>query len=99
MFSKKNLNKAAIQNVTVREDDGSKGDPGTKFDRIIITAASKEFPKELLDQLKIGGLIVGPVGNKYEQEMVVGRKDKNGKLELEFLGQFLFSPPVRKIRI
>ena len=62
------------------------------FDKIIITAACKEFPNPLLEQLKPEGIIIGPVGDAYEQEMVRGRKDKKGKLELEFLGQFLFSP-------
>ena len=92
-FAKQNLAKAHIKNVEVYEDDGSKGfsDKGP-FDKIIITAAAKEFPKPLLEQLKPEGLIVGPVGDIHEQEMVRGTKDKNGKLELEFLGQFLFSP-------
>ena len=92
-FAKQNLAKAGINNVEMYEDDCSKGlkDKDT-FDKIIITAACKEFPKPLLEQLKPEGIIVGPVGDAYEQEMVRGRKDKKGKLELEFLGQFLFSP-------
>lgn len=92
-FAKQNLAKAGIKNVEVYEDDGSKGmKDKAPFDKIIITAACKEFPKPLLEQLKTEGIIIGPVGDAYEQEMVRGRKDKKGKLELEFLGQFLFSP-------
>lgn len=92
-FAKENLKKAGIKNVVVFEDDGSKGlQKEAPYDKIIITAASKEFPKPLLEQLKTGGIIIGPVGDRHEQELVRGRKDKNGKLELEFLGQFLFSP-------
>jgi len=92
-FAKENFKKAGIKNVIVLEEDGSKGyKKEAPYDKIIITAAAREFPKELLEQLKIGGVIVGPVGDKNEQEMVRGTKDKNGKLELEFLGQFLFSP-------
>ena len=92
-FARENFKKAGIKNVMVLEEDGSKGyKKEAPYDKIIITAAAREFPKELLEQLKIGGIIVGPVGNKNEQEMVRGRKDKKGKLELEFLGQFLFSP-------
>ena len=72
---------------------GSKGfEKEAPYDRIILTAASKEFPKELLVQLKQGGIIVGPVGSKLEQEMVRGIKDKDNRLSLEFLGQFLFTP-------
>ena len=92
-FARQNLAKANIKNVEIYEDDGSNGMPKeAPFDKIIITAACKEFPKSLLEQLKPEGIIVGPVGNKHEQEMVRGTKDKNGKLGLEFLGPFLFSP-------
>lgn len=92
-FAKQNLKKAAITNVVVLEEDGSKGVPKeAPFDKIIITAACREFPEPLIKQLKIGGIIVGPVGNETEQEMVKGIKDRNGKLELYFLGQFLFTP-------
>ena len=92
-FAKENLEMAGIKNVIVLEDDGSKGMPSeAPFDKIIITAACREFPKELLEQLKPEGIIIGPVGNAQEQEMVKGIKDKNWHLELEFLGPFLFTP-------
>jgi len=92
-FAKQNLNKAKIKNVFVYEEDGSKGMPSeAPFDKIIITAACKEFPKPLIEQLKPEGILVGPVGDQHEQEMVRGIKDKSGHLELEFLGQFLFTP-------
>ena len=92
-FARQNLRKANINNAIVYEEDGSNGMPvDAPFDKIIITAACKEFPKPLLEQLKPNGIIVGPVGDKYEQEMVRGTKDKDGHLQLEFLGQFLFTP-------
>jgi len=92
-FAKQNLRRAKISNAFVYEEDGSKGMPSeSPFDKIIITAACKEFPKPLLEQLKPGGIIVGPVGNQYGQEMVRGVKDKKGNLELEFFGSFLFTP-------
>lgn len=92
-LAKKNLKMAGINNAFVYEEDGSNGmKEEAPFDRIIITAACKEFPKPLIEQLKTGGIIVGPVGSETEQEMVKGVKDKKGKLELEFLGQFLFTP-------
>jgi len=92
-FAKQNLRKAKITNVLVYEEDGSNGMKSeAPFDKIIITAACKEFPKPLLEQLKPEGIIVGPVGDQNEQEMVRGIKDKSGHLELEFLGPFLFTP-------
>mgnify|MGYP001572747423 CR=1 FL=1 len=92
-FAKQNLKKAKIENVYVYEEDGSNGmQSEAPFDKIIITSACKEFPKPLLKQLKPEGIIVGPVGNENEQEMIKGVKDKSGHLELEFLGPFLFTP-------
>ncbi len=92
-FSKNNLRKAGITNVSIYEEDGSNGMPSeAPFDKVIITAACKEFPKPLIEQLKVDGIIVGPVGNLTEQEMIRGIKDKDGKLGIEFLGPFLFTP-------
>jgi len=92
VFSRQNIERAGITNIQVFEEDGSKGMPSkAPFDKIIITAACKEFPKELIEQLKPDGLIIGPVGDRNVQEMVLGTKD-NDKLRLKFLGQFIFSP-------
>lgn len=92
-FARQNLKRAKIDNIFVYEEDGSNGMPSeAPFDKIIITAACKEFPKPLLKQLKPEGIIIGPMGSQYEQEMVRGIKDKDGHLELEFLGTFLFTP-------
>ena len=92
-YARENLKRSGIKNVQVFEEDGSNGMiKEAPFDKIIITAASKEFPHPLLEQLKPEGVIVGPIGNQYEQEMVRGFKDKDGKLSLEFFGPFLFTP-------
>ncbi|MBI2139380.1 protein-L-isoaspartate(D-aspartate) O-methyltransferase [Candidatus Woesearchaeota archaeon] len=92
-FARGNLMKTGVRNVEIFEDDGSKGiAPEAPFDKIIITAACREFPKELLGQLKTDGIILGPVGDAREQEMVRGIKRKDGTIALEFLGQFLFTP-------
>lgn len=92
-FARENLKNANIGNVSVSEEDGSKGmEKEAPFDKIIITSACKAFPKPLLEQLKPNGIIVGPVGDRHEQEMIRGIKGKDGHLQLEFLGQFLFTP-------
>jgi protein-L-isoaspartate(D-aspartate) O-methyltransferase len=92
-FARENLENSNIKNVTVIEEDGSRGFiKKAPYDKIMITAACKKFPKELLEQLRPNGIIVGPVGTQSEQEMVRGIKDKEGHLHLEFFGQFLFTP-------
>ncbi|MFU1476833.1 protein-L-isoaspartate(D-aspartate) O-methyltransferase [Roseovarius sp. C7] len=52
-----------MTNITCRTVDGSYGLPGqAPFDRIIVTAAAEDPPGPLLAQLKIGGIMVLPVG-------------------------------------
>ncbi|HLC65235.1 MAG TPA: protein-L-isoaspartate(D-aspartate) O-methyltransferase [Candidatus Nanoarchaeia archaeon] len=93
MFARENLARSNIPNAVIYEEDGSKGMPSeAPFDKIIITSACKEFPPPLLEQLKTGGIIVGPVGNREQQEMVRGIKGKDGHLSLDFYGPFLFTP-------
>ena len=93
VFARGILSSIGIKNCEIFEEDGSKGmKEKSPFDKIIITSACRVFPETLVTQLKIGGIIIGPVGDSSAQEMVKGIKDKDGKLSLEFLGQFIFSP-------
>ena len=56
------MNKVSFT-ITVIKADGALGLPiQAPFDKILITAAAEEVPKILLDQLKIGGLMVAPIG-------------------------------------
>ena len=76
------LKKLGYTNVHIRTGDGYKGWPGAApFDRIIVTCAPEAVPQPLVDQLANGGRIVIPVGGQWEvQQLVVVRKDRNGKI-------------------
>ncbi len=64
--------------VQVKCDDGYKGWPEHgPFDAIIITAAAPKVPEPLLDQLKVGGRMIMPLGNDY-QELILIEKNKSG---------------------
>jgi protein-L-isoaspartate(D-aspartate) O-methyltransferase len=67
-------------NVTVKTGDGYLGwEEHSPFDAIIVTCAPTHVPKALQDQLSEGGKLVIPVGETYDQELVLFEK-KEGKL-------------------
>jgi protein-L-isoaspartate(D-aspartate) O-methyltransferase len=76
--------------------DGYLGQPKfSPFDKILITAAATEIPKELLKQLKIGGRMVVPFGGGSGQVMMtIDRIGEDEYKELEH-GYFAFVPMLR----
>ncbi len=74
--------------------DGNKGLPTYgPFDRIIITAAAPEIPQELINQLKVGGLMVIPLcENEDSQTMLRLTKQEDGSMKRETYGDFRFVP-------
>jgi len=69
--AEKRLKELQISNITYRHADGAKGWPeAAPFDRIIITCQVAEIPPVLLDQLKIGGILLAPVGPSGKEELV-----------------------------
>lgn len=61
--AKKIIDRLGLVNVTVFTADGSLGLPDqAPFDRILLTAAAEDPPANLLDQLRLGGIMVLPVG-------------------------------------
>jgi protein-L-isoaspartate(D-aspartate) O-methyltransferase len=72
--------------------DGSKGLPvKAPFDKIIVTAGAPIVPDALTSQLKEGGILVIPVGDRTRQLMLRIRK-KDGKLIREEFDDFAFVP-------
>jgi protein-L-isoaspartate(D-aspartate) O-methyltransferase len=89
------LNRLGYKNVNVRLGDGYAGWPEqAPFDRIILTAAPPKIPQALLDQLKPGGRLVAPEGDRY-QELVVIDKNADGSLTRRPSIPVMFVPMVR----
>ncbi len=83
--ARKRLKDLGYDNITVICGDGYKGLPDeAPFDRIIVTAAPTKIPQPLLDQLKIGGILVIPVGAGL-QEMILAEKTMDGIIQKEIL--------------
>jgi protein-L-isoaspartate(D-aspartate) O-methyltransferase len=73
--------------------DGSKGLPEfAPFDRIIVTAAAPDIPSSLINQLKIGGKLVIPVGSRNEQIMTLVIRSSTNKYEIIRKDSFRFVP-------
>jgi protein-L-isoaspartate(D-aspartate) O-methyltransferase len=91
------LRELHFDNVVVRQGDGYNGWPEKKpFDAIIVTAAPPNIPQPLLQQLKIGGRMVLPVG-EYLQELVIVKKSDSG-IDMESVLPVRFVPMTGKIQ-
>jgi len=78
--------------------DGYEGKPQYgPFDGIVITAAAPEVPAALLEQLKVGGRLVVPVGSTDSQVMTVVEKKGEDDYEYSEHGHFVFVPMLKGI--
>jgi len=75
--------------------DGSRGiEAHAPYDKIIVTAGAPTVPEILLKQLKVGGLLIIPVGSESEQKMVTILKVAENDYEKVVLDTFRFVPLV-----
>jgi protein-L-isoaspartate(D-aspartate) O-methyltransferase len=86
------LEQLGYTNVHVRDGDGYQGwAEHAPFDKIIVTCSPEAVPQPLTDQLKEGGMMIVPVGERYQQAFYLLRK-VDGKLEQQKLISTLFVP-------
>ncbi len=91
------IDKLTYTNIVIKNGDGYKGwEEKAPFDAIIVTAAPPTIPPALLEQLKVGGRMVLPVG-EYVQELVVVSKTESG-LAMENVLPVRFVPMTGKIQ-
>ncbi|MBS0204555.1 MAG: protein-L-isoaspartate(D-aspartate) O-methyltransferase [Planctomycetes bacterium] len=88
------LKRLGFHNVHVRHADGTLGWPEqAPFDAIIVTAGGPQVPPPLLQQLRIGGRLVIPVGDeRTEQELIRVVRRGSDDFERTNLGGVLFVP-------
>jgi protein-L-isoaspartate(D-aspartate) O-methyltransferase len=90
--AERDLERLGYKNVHVRVGDGFKGWPEVApFDAIIVTCSPESVPVPLVEQLREGGKMVIPVGERYQQTLYLMTK-KDGKLVEQALRPTLFVP-------
>jgi protein-L-isoaspartate(D-aspartate) O-methyltransferase len=90
------LEKLHYDNVHAKVGDGYQGWPEhAPFDKIIVTCSPEKVPDALVAQLKEGGRMVIPVGERYQQTLYLMKKE-DGKMVSEALQPTLFVPMTGK---
>ena len=86
------LEKLRYENVHVKVGDGYQGWPEhAPFDKIIVTCSPEKVPPALVEQLREGGRMVIPVGERYQQTLYLLKKT-DGRMAAEALQPTLFVP-------
>ena len=87
--------KLNISNITTILSDGGHGlEQQAPFDRIIVTAASDDPPASLLSQLKIGGIMIIPVGQSDNMQKLIKIAKTDEGYEYQDLQAVRFVPLV-----
>lgn len=91
-LARRRFHKLGLNNIYTRYADGHVGWPSqAPFDGIIVTAASIGVPSELIQQLRIGGVLVVPVEQGGVQRLLAIRRTEEGVDEKD-LGGVIFVP-------
>lgn len=86
------LKKLEYKNVFTKIGDGYLGwEEHAPFDKVIVTCSPEDIPQPLIDQLKEGGTIVVPMGERHQQTLYLMEK-KDGKMVRKALRPTLFVP-------
>ncbi len=90
--AQKILRALGYNNVYFKIGDGTEGWPEfAPYDAIIVTAASPKVPEPLIEQLKVGGVLVIPVGSELTQELLkITKLSEDGETKVESLGGCVF---------
>lgn len=91
--ARRRFRKLRLHNVRARHGDGYKGWPEqAPFDAIVVTAAAETVPASLMEQLRVGGVLVAPVGSHRGVQELVRMERTTGEPRVERLGGVSFVP-------
>ncbi|WP_123536696.1 protein-L-isoaspartate(D-aspartate) O-methyltransferase [Halosimplex salinum] len=88
--AREQLAELGYDEVSVRAGDGKEGWPEhAPYDRAYLTCAASEFPQSVVEQVRPGGYVLGPIGNR-RQTLVRARRRADGSLDREDHGGVRF---------
>jgi protein-L-isoaspartate(D-aspartate) O-methyltransferase len=91
-IARRRFHRLKLNNIYTRHADGHLGWPSqAPFDGIIVTAAASRLPLELVEQLRVGGVLVAPVERGGMQRLLAVRRTEDGHEERD-LGGVIFVP-------
>ncbi len=90
--AKEKFKKLGIHNINTRFDDGQNGwKEFAPYERILFSASIETIPKNIFDQLKIGGILVAPI-EKNGKQIITQFVRNEDKIEQKELDECLFVP-------
>jgi protein-L-isoaspartate(D-aspartate) O-methyltransferase len=90
-MARRHLMAQGIRNVRVVEGDGTEGVPlGAPYDAILVSAAFPEVPEPLVNQLRIAGRLVQPIGRGGAERVTVFERSVDGLVSLEVVSHARF---------
>jgi protein-L-isoaspartate(D-aspartate) O-methyltransferase len=97
-FARENLQRFGYPQVVAIHGDGSKGySPLAPHNRICFTAAAPEIPPPLMEQVGVGGRLIGPVGKPGQiQDLVMIVHEDARKWQRVVVEQVVYIPPREK---
>ncbi|MEM8793604.1 MAG: protein-L-isoaspartate(D-aspartate) O-methyltransferase [Pseudomonadota bacterium] len=91
--ARERMEELGLSNVTIRAADGTRGWPEqAPFDRILLAAAADDPPAPLLEQLRVGGIMVLPVGHSDDVQQLIKIEKTEAGYDYSELGDVLFVP-------
>jgi protein-L-isoaspartate(D-aspartate) O-methyltransferase len=95
--AEKTLSSLGIDNVSIKVGDGTAGWPECGlFDRVLFTAAARSVSHNLLDQLRNGGFLLGPVETEDGKQHIVKMTKEGDTCSLQKLKNCAFVPMIRE---
>ncbi|MGB1360527.1 MAG: protein-L-isoaspartate(D-aspartate) O-methyltransferase [Alphaproteobacteria bacterium] len=92
-MAKQRFDNMKIYNVITMVDDGGHGFKNqAPFDKIILTCSAIDIPTDLTEQLKLGGIMIVPVGEQGEEQDLLKITKLEDGIDIEELGKVDFVP-------